>query len=446
MKTPLLTGFITLLTLLGALLVSAATPTVEIHLHPDRPLVTTTSGEQTILVKVEASGLARPVVDRAPVNLSIIIDRSGSMSGERIEQAKAGAIEAVRRLGAGDIFSLVVFDHEVQTLIPAGPLEDREKVENIIRRIQPGGWTNIHAGMEAGLRELAQYAEGNYLHRAVLLSDGHANRGPTTPEAFAELGRQFGHKGIIVSTVGLGLGYNEHLLTSLSSAGEGNHYFVQHARDLPRIFGGEIGQLLATVARGVTIRIEIPEGIEVRRVLGRPYERQGSTMELNFHDLAAEQRKYTILEVAVPEGQEEAVRELLQASARYTAVHDGSAGEVRQNLTIRYTGDEEQARQAVDEQVQRDFITLARAQTQEEVLRRVEMNDREGARQQWQNLSVDVQYMGIAPSAVEELNEAINEEDAILRSRSYRREEVLMRRASSYQMMNQQVPVPDSDE
>lgn len=441
MKTLRLLGLATLLS--GGILVTAgaSSPAVEIHLHPDRPLVTST-GEQTILVKVEAVGRQiRPVEDRTPVNLSLIIDRSGSMSGQRIEQARAGALEAVSRLGQGDVFSLVVFDHEVQTLIPAAGIEDLEEVKRIIRGIQAGGWTNIHAGMETALQELAKNAEGEFLHRAILLSDGQANRGPTSREAFSELGAQYSQKGIVVTTVGLGLGYNEHLLTSLASAGEGNHYFVNNPQDLARIFAQEIGHITSTVAQGVTIRIEWPQGVEVRRVLGREYRQEGASLEINFRDLADRQSKYSILEVNVPEGREKEVFSLLQASARYTEPGRSETRQAAQSLSVLYVDDEETAQRAVNEEVQRDYVTLARAEVQDNAIMRASQQDVEGARREWKSLQSSVREVGLNASVVAEADASIEEEEKILRSRNYSRDEILSRNASSYQDRYQQTPL-----
>ncbi|MCH8473616.1 MAG: VWA domain-containing protein [Opitutales bacterium] len=429
-----------LLSCLFALLagsILSAGETVRIHLSPDRPVVPV-GEEQTVLIKVEVEGAELPEADRPPVNLSLVIDKSGSMSGDRIRYARKGALEAVRRLGSEDIFSLVVFDREVKTLIPAGPIEDLSRVEEIISGIRAGGTTNIHGGMTEALAQLQTHDSDRYLHRAVLLSDGLANVGPRSDEAFAELGRQFSQNGIVVSTIGLGQDYNEQLLAALAGAAEGNNYFVDRPEVLAKIFEEEIGHLVSTVAQGVRLRIQLPDGIEIRRHLGRPVEEKDGYLEIHFHDLGAGLRKHNLMEVVVPAGQEGDLQDLLSAEVTYRVVSDGTTGQNRANRQIRYSRDAEEVEKATDEDVQKSFAALWQAELQEQALTLVRSGKNTEAAEVWGTAAAAAPSMGLSADVVLELEEQAAAEEKVLRMRSYTREEMLRRQTDAYQIRNQQ--------
>ncbi|TVS08046.1 MAG: VWA domain-containing protein [Planctomycetaceae bacterium] len=429
-------GSMILLVLL-ALPMRAPADTVQLRIESDRPVVEA-GKTHTVRVKVEVQGAELPEADRPPVNLSLIIDKSGSMRGDRIEHARQGAIEAVRRLGNQDIFSVVVFDREVKTLIPAQRLTNLGLVEETISGIQAGGTTNIHGGMQAGLTELKKNLDKKYLNRAVLLSDGLANVGPTQPEAFDKLGREFSRSGVIVSTVGLGRDYNERLLTSLAQASEGNNYFVDNPKTLPKIFEDEIGALVSTVATGVTITIELPARVTLRNVLGRAYRQAGNRIEIDFHDLGGGASKYSLLELTIPRGDEGQVLDALVARARYRRVADNRDGETSARTQVRYTNRPEEADAAVNVAVQNAWVELHQAAVQDEVLDLVERGERQQAQERLRKLGDEAAAAGIQAAPARRLESYGQRESQILQERSYSRQEVLQRRTDAYQLRNQQ--------
>ncbi len=422
--------------LLLALPVADGAETVLLKLESDRPVVEAGKA-QTVRVKVQVTGAELPEADRPPVNLAIIIDKSGSMSGDRIANARRGAVEAIRRLGRQDVFSVVVFDSSVRTLIPAQRLTDVGHAEEIISGIHAGGTTNIYGGMEAGLAELKKNLKG-FLHRAVLLSDGLANVGPTQPEAFEKLGREFAKAGVIVSTIGLGRDYNEHLLASLAQASEGNNYFVDNPNILPKIFEDEIGALVSTVATGVTITIELPKGVVLQNVLGRTHRQRGSRVEIDFHDLGGGASKYSLLELAIPQGREGDVLDAFEATARYRRAGDNQAGETSARTQVHYVASREKADAAVNLDVQHAWVELRQAEVQDELVDLVERGERDEARARLAKLAEEAARERIAAPAVERLNDFRGREEQILQHRGYSRAEALNRRTDAYQLRNQQ--------
>ena len=159
--------------------------------------------------------------ERSPVNVAIVLDRSGSMKGDRIASAKAAGKVALERLSEQDIVSLVAYNHEVEVLQPAAPLGNSKSLTRKIDSLMADGRTALHAGVVSGAAEVKRNLNETRVNRVILLSDGMANVGPSSPRELAELGRKLGAEGISVSTIGLGLDYNEDLMQRLAAASDG---------------------------------------------------------------------------------------------------------------------------------------------------------------------------------------------------------------------------------
>lgn len=243
---------------------------------------------------------------RAAVNVALVLDRSGSMAGGKLEQAKRAAIQALEGLGPQDIVSVVAYDTTVEVLVPATKLSDRSAVYRQIEQLRARGTTALFAGVSKGAHEVLKFLSGRGVNRVILLSDGLANVGPSSPGALAELGTSLAKNGITVSTIGLGLGYNEDLMYRLAGASDGNHVFVEREDQLPAVFAREFGDMFAVVAGEVELRIRCGRGIRPLRVLGRAARIIGDEVSVRLSQVQATVQKYVLLEVEVdpqPAGQ-----------------------------------------------------------------------------------------------------------------------------------------------
>ena len=311
----------TLLTaaLLATLAVPAlARPLVNCDLSLDRTVIPAGQLEKTIIkISLEVPEIPRES-DRPPVNLTLVLDRSGSMSGEKIARAREAALTALHRLGSQDLFSLVVYDHTVRTLVPPqSPTSNREWIETQIRSIGTGGNTALFGAVSQGAAELRKNLGGSYVHRVLLLSDGLANVGPSSPADLGRLGAALLKEGISVTTIGIGNDFNEDLMTSLAERSDGNHYFVESSRDLPRIFALELGDVLSIAARKVIIEVDCPDGVRPLRIIGREGRIRGNKVELHLNQLYGGQEKYALIEVQLAPGAAEQSREIARASCSY---------------------------------------------------------------------------------------------------------------------------------
>jgi Ca-activated chloride channel family protein len=165
----------------------AAGETLRLKLEPERELLLAGS-PQELVVKIDLAAAAHKRHRCMPLNLAVVLDRSGSMTGAKIEKARQAAIQLVERLSPGDIFALVSYSDSVEVVAPAQEVEDKEGLERRIYRIQPGGSTALNAGVQAGADQLREHLSAKRINRVILLSDGLANVGPSSPAALRRLG------------------------------------------------------------------------------------------------------------------------------------------------------------------------------------------------------------------------------------------------------------------
>ena len=351
---------------------------VTLRMEVDRPVLLA-GGDETAILKVALTGHRAAHVERAPVNLAIVIDRSGSMGGEKIARAREAALEAVRRLAADDVVSLITYNNTVEVIVPARRVGDGRALEDAIRRIQPGGGTNLYGGLERGAAEVRRRIEESYAHRVILLSDGLANVGPSTPQALGRFGAELVRAGISVSTIGVGLDFNEDLMTRLARRSDGNTYFVENSSDLPRIFQQELGDVLSVVARRVVVEISFADGVRARRVIGRDGRITEGRVTVELNQLYGGQEKFALIEVDVPAGEAGRKRELASAEVVYESLDGTAIQRISTHTVVGYSRDETKVIAAANHAVQTDYAANRLAETKDEVVELVDAGRREEA-------------------------------------------------------------------
>jgi Ca-activated chloride channel family protein len=367
---------------------------VRLRIDLDRTVLPAESPDRAI-IKICLDGLRRPRHDlHPPVNLALVLDRSGSMGGEKLMKAKEAALEALRHLSSNDIFSLVTYESSVQTLIPAQPVGDGRAIERAILSIEAGGSTALFAGVSQGASELREYLEsGRYVNRIVLLSDGLANVGPSSPEELGRLGAALVKEGISVTTVGLGLGYNEDLMTRLAQRSDGNTYFVESSVDLPRIFAAELGDVLNVVARRVVLEIEFPAGVRPLNFVGREGVIRGQKAELTLNQLYGGQEKFALIEVEVTPPESGTEGEIAHARVSY----DDTLTQRNTTLTATRSVKFSRSRQAVidsaDHKVQADYAQNVIAVTKDRAVELVDSGRKDEAAKEMRRQAVELQQM-----------------------------------------------------
>ena len=195
----------------------------------------------------------------APLNIAIVIDGSGSMdSPDKMPYLKQSLRIFLESLLPDDIVSVVVYGDQANVLQPAQPVGDGRWVRQMIDLISPGGSTNLHAGLMAGFQEVEKNFDIRRNNRVILLTDGIANRGVTDPVQIAADALAYNDRGIYLSTIGLGLDFNDALLIKLADQGQGGYAFVDSAAEMDRIFREHVNSLKQRVASEVSVTV-IPE-------------------------------------------------------------------------------------------------------------------------------------------------------------------------------------------
>lgn len=251
------------------------------------------------LVRVRAPAAPAGQPRRKPLNLALVIDRSGSMSGKPLEEAKRCATFIVDSLDPDDRVSVVSYDSQPKIVIPARPVGDRAGLRTAIRGIQSGGTTALYDGWNQGADQAAGSANEEYISRVLLLSDGQANAGLTDPDEIAAHCAGMAEAGVTTSTYGLGHGFNEDLMVAMARAGRGNHYYGQTADDLMDPFREEFELLQALCARRLRLALRAPANVAVEVLNDYPRDDEGRWC---LPDLAHGGEAWAAARLTVPEG------------------------------------------------------------------------------------------------------------------------------------------------
>ena len=241
--------------------------------------------------------------ERRAMNLAVVLDRSGSMAdGGKIEYAKKAVRSLIDQLREGDYFSFVIYDDVVQVVRESRRVRDKRDLRNLLDDVYPRGATNLGGGLVAGLEQVERHRDREFLNRVILLSDGLANRGITSPHELRRIAQGYRSKSISVTTMGVGLDYNENLMMGLSQSGGGNYYFIESPNSLASILGTELRSVTSIVAQNASIELTLADGVRVRDVIGCEQQREAKKITVPVGDLySGEQRQLTV-ELEIPEG------------------------------------------------------------------------------------------------------------------------------------------------
>ncbi|HEX6057965.1 MAG TPA: VWA domain-containing protein, partial [Gemmatimonadaceae bacterium] len=259
-----------------------------------------------VLLRLE--GRAPDAAARIPLDLSLVLDRSGSMAGEKLARAREAAAFLVRRLRPDDVVSVVAYDSEVTTVAPPAAGDARADLAGRIVSIEPGGSTNLSGGwlrghelVADGKRARAAAGADRAMHRVLLLTDGLANAGITDPERLVALCRSAAAKGVTTTTIGFGADYDEQLLRAMADAGGGSTYYIEEPNQAAGVFEEEIEGLLSLAAQNVAVDVEVESAVQLVAVHNDyPMVHSGRNLRAEIGDLYAREPKSLLLELFVP--------------------------------------------------------------------------------------------------------------------------------------------------
>lgn len=286
----------------------AQRPQLQLSFGPDRSLIWEQGQSVRYLVAdISATGTVLADAEHVPLNLALAVDVSGSMSGEKIEAARATAAAVVDALTFKDRLSIVAFDSGLELLLESRRMDaaGRRAAHAAIARLQVRGSTNLHGGWDLAAAQVARAMgdDARASHRVLLLTDGHANVGVSDAGSLARFAADAQRQGILTSAVGIGDGYDEGLLSAMVEAGGGRLHDATDAQEVHEVVIGELLEGRSSLVERTTLRVTLPAQATRAEVVGHWSSRLDfRTFEVMVGSLRPDQVKRVVIRVFCDSG------------------------------------------------------------------------------------------------------------------------------------------------
>ena len=327
-----------------------ASGTVRMEGRLSHPFVV--PGQSDLFVTVDLTGVQVEGAQRMPVNLAVVIDRSGSMSGQKLQQAKKAARQLVRQLQESDRLAIVHYGSDVKVLPGiVATAQGRERMADYIDGIWDEGGTNIGAGLVAARSQLLPSAAEYRVNRIILISDGQPTEGLTDDRDLTGLVKEIRREGITVSAIGVGTDFNEDLMQTFAEYGSGSYGYLQDAARLAALFEKDLMQAATTIARNVELSFELPAGVEMGEVFGYPWTQAGRTVRVPLPDFSSGQRERLVARLTVRAGEVGKTVDVAGLRLSYRDLVQNGQGQSDAHLSAMVTDRREEVLAHADKQV-----------------------------------------------------------------------------------------------
>jgi len=353
---------------------------ISLNLHLDRELVSREKNSERILEVAVRAPQFTDKRERLPLNLALVLDRSGSMSGAKLKAVKQAALHVLDQLGPEDRVAIVCYDGHVEVVAPSTLVTDMNRMDlkNRVHAIDIGGSTALHDGWLTGCRQVAEFIKPETLNRCLLLTDGLANVGLTDPEAITNEAKELFDRQISTSTFGVGEGFNEHLLERMANQGGGNFYFIETPADITRIFEREFKELAETSTRDVEVTLSHHPSL-TSKVLGgwRTNSIAPGNLRLSLGNLTSNQERMVYVKFTIPAAVDGITDLPVKAHARGKG-KDAVVFEAEADVQWRYASQAEADAEQPDKAFMERFAPVELAEEANEALKL----EREGRRRE----------------------------------------------------------------
>jgi len=298
------------------------------------------AGNHVSYMAVSLTAEEQPYQNRPDIDVAVVFDRSGSMEGEKLSQAKLAARQLISGLASNDRFSITAYGTDVDVLFPSTIATKKAKAAALmtISQIYTDGGTNMSGGLVAGRSQLLGLgASEDRVQRIVLISDGQANEGIVGKDELAGLAAQSAQQGVSITTVGIGLDFDEQTMTRIAVSGRGNYYFAESADMLAQMFSTELSRLGATVATRIQLRIAPKPGVEIQEVLGYDTIRENGEFIINVADMHAGETRKVIVALQVDASASASTMGLVTTRAAFYETASGQVANLDQALSAEIT-------------------------------------------------------------------------------------------------------------
>ena len=312
----------------------------------------TSNTRQHVLVKMIGSGMAMGA--RMPLNLCLILDRSGSMEGPPMDYMKRACSYVVDLLEPNDVLSIVAFTDQAEVVMPARRVVNKQLIKQHIDMLMVGNTTDLYGGIQFGANQIASVAAPGYVNRALLFTDGEPTAGT---KDFASIVGQVAEqktRGITITALGFGMEYNEELLAAIAKRSGGNYYYITRPELIPEIFRKELETLMNVVARNVKMRVHLSRWVQVRQIYNKLPSFGNRSAEVTLADLERGQTQSAILELELgnrPGGK----YRVAKVEVVYDDCITGRTESVTGDVIVEFTNDESLIASGVNDQVMREI-------------------------------------------------------------------------------------------
>lgn len=329
---------------------------MQVNAHADVDVVAVEQDDQVTVMLELVAPTAQSDKPRSAATVQVVLDRSGSMDGERLAAAKEALVRLVDRLDPTDRFGVVAFDDEVQVVVPAGGLADKHAARHAIAALVTGGMTNLSGGLLRGMQEARRVASDGGA-TLLLLSDGHANAGETDPARLAGVTAGARNHGITTTTVGIGMDYDELLLSEVARGGQGSHVFAEHGDGAAAAVAGEIEGLLTKTVQAASLVIRPDAAVDTVTVWNDlPAQPIDGGIMVELGDLWAGEQRKLVVSFAVPAKAALGLAQIAELEIRYVALPDFVEQTVTLPVNVNVVPGDQAAGRIPDPQVRTELV------------------------------------------------------------------------------------------
>jgi Ca-activated chloride channel family protein len=387
---------------------------MKIEARYDNAVVPTGAPSVVHILLTLSAPTAKTDIPRPDLNIAAVIDRSGSMTGRKLEYAKESVRILLDQLAPNDSFSLVAFDDNVFPLVEASRSADRTDAKAQVAQIDAGGCTNLSGGWIKGIELVSRNAKEESVNAILLLTDGQANEGITETDKLVGLGENT-NKDTSIRTTCLGLGedFAEDLLRDVATASGGRFHYIESPEHAPEVFKEELGGLLAVVAQNVEVELNFADGVTgITQLTGYPLKVSGNEGRLIIGDFGSEQVKHVLLAVELPAIEDMTDMLLASMELKYAEVEDDKIQikSLKDNLVVKVSDDAEDAKPADPEVLLHIGIQRA-AKARKDAVEHLDEGDFDGAAKSLKKHSKSIRKMAKGASEPARLNEEADELD-----------------------------------
>ena len=303
-----------------------------------------TGAEQAVYALVDIKTGGGMVFGAMPANFGLVLDRSGSMDGEKMNNLKEAVGYVVDHLNDSDLVSVTIFDDQVETLIPSQPAKNREEIKAALAKVIPRGGTQISDGLKAGMAEVKKGHSPERVNRVLLLTDGQTWDDEDTCLRLAE---EAGKQGVAITSVGIGDEWNEKLLLQIAEKSHGNSHWIQNPIAILDAFRQEVEGMQSVAASNLRVTARMSQGVKPVRVYSTvPMIADVSKKAINGLNVIADlgtldgKKGQTLLIEATIPAQKAGKFRLGQAEITYDVPTQGIRGQsIKMDMFVTFTAD-----------------------------------------------------------------------------------------------------------